>query len=90
MPAQLDRSGELTALIEGGADRRCLGFGDDEHAGEHGGAHRDRQASADRLDASRRAGDSISAFYAQMMRNEFGLSVRGAETKSVANGRRGH
>ena len=31
MPAQLNRSGELTALVEGGTDRRGLRFGDDEH-----------------------------------------------------------
>jgi hypothetical protein len=31
MPAQLNRSGELTAPVEGGPDRRGLGFGDDEH-----------------------------------------------------------
>jgi hypothetical protein len=31
MPAQLNRSGELTALVEGGTDRRGILLGDDEH-----------------------------------------------------------
>lgn len=31
MPAQLNRSGKLTALVEGGTDRRGLLLGDDEH-----------------------------------------------------------
>jgi hypothetical protein len=46
MPAQLNRSGELTALVEGGPDRRGLGFGDDEHRRSKGGAGGARQVAA--------------------------------------------
>jgi hypothetical protein len=31
MPTQLNRGGELPALVEGGADRHSLLLGDDEH-----------------------------------------------------------
>jgi hypothetical protein len=36
-PAQLNRSGQLAALLVRGADRSGLSLGDDEHPWQHGG-----------------------------------------------------
>jgi hypothetical protein len=47
-PAQLDCGGKLPALVESGADRYGLRFGDDEHAREHGKADHTRQAGSPR------------------------------------------
>jgi hypothetical protein len=47
-PAQLDCGGKLPALVESGADRYGLRFGDDEHAREHGEASHARQAGSSR------------------------------------------
>jgi hypothetical protein len=41
---QLDGGRQLAVLIEDGADRGGIGFGDDEHGGRMGGAHCGRQA----------------------------------------------
>jgi hypothetical protein len=51
-PAQLDRCGELPALIEGRADCRGVFLGDDERAREHGEAARARQAGTGRRRAA--------------------------------------